>query len=515
MSSRERNEINAGLTPIDSDDFGFDEARALLWRAGFGGAPAQIRTLADWGPQRSVEFLLAVDEIPYERDELDDLDSAIMLPPSPEEQARYREALRTQNEEVVQEFRARRQRAQGRDRSQVRSMQRSWLARMIESPRPLEERMTLFWHGHFATSYRTIENSFHMAMQIEMFRRHALGNFGRLLFLIIRDPAMIAYLDNDQSRRGRPNENLARELMELFSLGVGVYSEEDIKEGARALTGYTFEGNEPVFREPWHDNGEKSILGKRGRLDGDGFVRAILEKKACSEFICAKLYRYFVADLPPDLSDAPREQRKFVQQLASNLRRNKYELKPMLRKLFLSEHFYQMVERDRQIKSPVQLVVGSVRSLETPARNLGVLTDAMDRMGQNILFPPSVKGWDGGRSWINTSTLYVRQNVTTYLLTGKTPSGFDSRASLEKYDPMSLLDGLEMMSPDAARDPETVCLFLLRAVLGPYPGDGDWNDSERYATLRDFVRANGGAINRDMLVGVLTVIGSMPEYQLC
>src|SRR6185436_12424118 len=160
------------------------------------------------------------------------------------------------------------------DRRQMREMQKWWLKRMIETPRPLEEKMTLFWHGHFATSFRTIENSYHMFKQNTLFRKHAVGNFGELLFAIIRDPAMIAYLNNNQSRKGKPNENLAREIMELFSLDIAGYTERDIKEGARALTGYTFVDDKFEFRRNDHDTGEKSILGVTGPLDGDGFVKA-------------------------------------------------------------------------------------------------------------------------------------------------------------------------------------------------------------------------------------------------
>src|SRR5690606_20773973 len=208
------------------------------------------------------------------------------------------EARRNRDEDALARIQARRQETERTDRRQFREMQRWWLKRMIESPRPLEEKMTLFWHGHFATSYRTIENSYHMYLQNQLLRANALGNYGELLYLIIRDPAMLAYLDNNNSRAGRPNENLARELMELFSLGVGAYSEQDIKEGARALTGYTFRDDEFYFDAGNHDDNPKTTVGRRGRLDGGGFVTAILGQRACSRFMCRKLYRYFVADIP-------------------------------------------------------------------------------------------------------------------------------------------------------------------------------------------------------------------------
>src|SRR5690606_632767 len=212
------------------------------------------------------------------------------------------------------------------------------------------------------------------------------------------------------------NENLARELMELFSLGVGAYSEQDIKEGARALTGYTFRDDEFYFDAGNHDDNPKTILGRRGRLDGDGFVTAILEQRACSRFMCRKLYRYFVADIPDRDDDMDPEAREVVRQMSATFLRHRYGIRPVLRELFLSEHFYTDQIMAEQIKSPAQLVVGAVRSLLTPVRDLSALLDAMDLMGQNIMAPPSVKGWDGGRSWINTSTLFARQNTLSFLL---------------------------------------------------------------------------------------------------
>jgi len=525
---RESQAPTTSLKPIAKADFGYEQARHLLWRAGFGGTPEQIRTLADWGPEKAVDHLLNVEEIEsYPDPKADEFEDGIMRPLSEEERRQLRLAQRNQDEDVLARFRLEQQRRQGQDREQIRAMQRWWLRRMIETPKPLEEKMTLFWHGHFATSYRTIENSYHLYLQNAMFRKHAVGDFGQLLFSIIRDPAMLKYLDNDESRKEHPNENLARELMELFSLGEGAYTERDIKDGARALTGYTFVFNDFVFREEWHDNGDKHILGRSGNLDGDGFVRAILERRACAEFICAKLYRYFVNELPeaPGGSggtmgsggsggrDRVEPQRRaivsVVQQLAGTFLQAKYQLKPVLRRLFLSEHFYDPANMQAQIKSPAQLIVGAVRSLGTPVRDLGILADAMDLMGQNLFFPPNVAGWAGGRAWINTSTLYVRQNIMNFLLTGKTPRGFDPLASLEKYDPTALLANLAQSNPGAEKDPARVVDYVLRFALGGEPS------AARRETLVSFLNEHGGRITPDSLTGVLALITAMPEYQLC
>lgn len=509
--ARKPKEATASLRPIAKSAFGYDQARRLLLRAGFGGTPEQIRTLAGWGPEKAVDFLLDPAKIPYTDTRLSKFDPSIMQAPDETTREEYRRAQKAGDEETLARLRLRRQDAQRRDRQQAQEMQRWWLARMIESPRPLEEKMTLFWHGHFATSYRKIEQSWNLLQQNRMFREHALGNFGEMLFRIIRDPAMIAYLDNDKSRKERPNENLARELMELFSLGVGAYSEKDIQEGARALTGYTFEGNDFQFREQWHDKSAKQVLGARGPLDGEGFVKAILERPECSRFIAWKMYRFFVrSDIPADLRESPRPAAEAIHALASTMLANRYEIRPVLRQLFLSEHFHDAANASSEIKSPAELVVGAVRSLNTPVRDLAVLNDAMERMGQELFFPPSVKGWEGGRAWINTSTLYIRQNILVYLLTGRTPMGGPNQAVADKYDPTPLLKDLAEASPGAEREPARVVEYLLRLTLGEAR-------EERSAALMDFLKERGaaaGPLSGDMLTALLVLITAMPEYQL-
>jgi uncharacterized protein (DUF1800 family) len=497
--------VNASLSPIRAKDWTWDKARHLLWRAGFGGTPAQIGTLLKWGPEKAVEHLVNYEAIPADPDAPDAFDKDIIRPASAEERGEIAKARRSGDEEAVTRLRAKRQEAERTDRAQMRQIQHWWLKRMIESPRPLEEKMVLFWHGHFATSYRTIEDSYHMYMQNRLFRRFATGNFGKLLGEIIRDPAMIAYLDNNDSRKGKPNENLARELMELFSLGVGNYSEADIKEGARALTGYTFDDDEFVFRRSNHDTGVKSILGARGPLDGEGFVRQILAQPACAKFVVRKLYRYFAADHPTGDKERDRAAAGVLSSLESTFTQSGYELKPLLRRLFLSEHFYDPALMNEQIKSPAQLVVGAVRSLDCPARDLGVLNDAMNLMGQNLFFPPSVKGWDGGRAWINTATMFIRQNILCFLLTGRTPSGFDPLAKQEPFDASPLLAqmGLGRDSPaDELAD------GLLRFALGR-------SETHNREVLTGLIASRGTPVTDETITRLFLLITAMPEYQLC
>ncbi|MBX3377838.1 MAG: DUF1800 domain-containing protein [Phycisphaeraceae bacterium] len=504
----------ASMTPIKAASFGYNQARHLLWRAGFGGTPNQIQTLLSWGPERSVDYLLDTDKAPFEAVRADQFDRNIIRPPTPDEQAEIRRARQSQNQEALARIQVMQQERENRDRLQAREMQKWWLGRMIETPRPLEEKMTLFWHGHFATAFRGVENSYHMFMQNMMFRANAVGSFADLLHGIIRDPAMLRFLNNNESRRNRPNENLAREIMELFSLGIGNYTERDIKEGARALTGYTFTDDEFTFQRNNHDNGGKTILGVSGNLDGDGFVKAILAQKACARFVARKLYAFFVADIPPlEATDNDRTldpvARSAIADLASVLRSSDYALRPTLRRMFLSEHFYDDRIRNQQIKSPVQLVVGAMRSLNTPVRSLSALNDACDLMGQNLFMPPSVKGWDGGRSWINTGTLYVRQNILAFLLTGKRAQGYDPLAKTdERYDPMPLLSELAKASPGAEKDPAKVAEYLLKLTLGSAP------ESAR-SILSDFARSLNTGVTPDLVTGMLLLITAMPEYQLC
>lgn len=496
----------ASLKPLRADAFGHWEANHLLRRAGFGGTPDQVRLLVEWGLDKSVDYLINYGDITTTAIKADDFRGDIMQPPSPEERLAYRNAQQSQDEVTLEKIRRLRQDRQRQDRQQVRSLQQWWLKRIIETPRPLEEKMTLFFHGHFATGYRTIENSYHMFLQNQTFRKHAVGNFAELCFQIIRDPAMLAYLDNNESHKRLPNENLARELMELFTLGEGNgYTESDIKEGAKALTGYSFEGNEFLFREDFHDEGQKVIFGKRGTFNGDDFVRLILGKPQCSEFISLKLYRFFVNDLPGPVEGATRA---FVISLAKEMRQNKYELAPVLGTLFRSEHFYDEANVAAEIKSPVQLTVEAVRSLKTPVVDLNILVDALDLMGQNIFFPPSVKGWVGGRSWINTSTLFVRQNLLTHLLTGRLPSGFRGSSTRSQYDAMHLLSHLTKDANGEYALEETVN-FLLKSCLGANPLE------PRRETLMQFVRETGGRVNNELVIGMLCLITAMPEYQLC
>ncbi len=494
--------IDTSLAPLRDERFGFVQAQHLLNRAGFGGTPAQVKALAALGVQQAVSMLVDYQSIDMSEVTALQANADILRPPTAEEKLMYAKARRDNDEKLQEEFRAERIRRENEDRGQMRSLEHGWLQRMVETPRPLEEKLTLLWHGHFATNYRTVRDSFLMYQQNQFFRDNAAGNFATLARGIIRDPAMLRFLDNNTNRKGRPNENLARELMELFTLGEGQYSESDIKEGARALTGYSFEDNDFVFNPRQHDGGAKKILGQTGAYKGDEFVDLLLSHPACARFVAFKLYKQFVMDVT-DLKSLPEPAQAVVKLLSDELRRSRYELRPVLKKLFASRHFYDASNVGAMIKSPVQLLVGSVRMLDTPTRTMGVLTQAMQLMGQELFNPPSVAGWDGGRSWINSSTLFVRQNLCIYLITGRTPTDSKNKKADTRYDPMKLLEGV-----DTGNRAAVVELFLSTMLPGEV-------SEQRRSELMNWWQARGGSVDRAGLMEMLVLVTALPEYQLC
>jgi len=501
------------MSAISRRDFGEGEARALLLRAGFGGTPGEIRALAAMDPRDAVDHVMGEegDPPPAAAVSARERFGSIIREPTRAERMAYRIALRNGDDETIQRFQLERQRQRRMDRRQLREFQRWWLSRMVGAPAPLPEKITLLWHGHFASSHRKVRNTHHMALQQDLFRREALGSFAALLRGIVRDPATLAYLDNHRSTQRAPNENLARELMELFSLGAGRYRERDIKEGARALTGHTFEGDEFVFREQWHDGGVKEILGRRGRFDGDDFVEIILAQRRCAEFLAATLYGWFVAPLPDDVGEAPVNQRSVILSLTRTALANRYDLRATVRRLLLSEHFYDPAFRGTKIKSPAELTVGLLRSLGAPAARPGVLVGSMDRMGQTPLLPPNVAGWPQGRGWINTTTMLARQNLPALALTGAGRRGdIDRLGRGGMFDPSGLV--AELGLGDGSTASETAWA-LARHMLGV------WAEAERNpligARVGAAIDAARGAEGSERALRMILTLAATPEYQLC
>ena len=496
--------LDTSLAPLPRSRFSPAAARHLLWRAGYAGTPQEIRELHALGLDGAIARL--IDFKLTDTSALPDLevDPDILRNKTPEEQKEFRAARDAQDQDVLDRFNREGQAARAKDRKLMAQLQQWWAQRMIDTPRPAEERLTLLWHGHFATSYRSVPDTYLMQQQNQLLRRESNGNFAELTRGIVRDPAMLRYLNNNRNNKRRPNENLARELMELFTLGVGHYSEKDIKEGARALTGYNVDDNDFRFYKNQHDPDPKTILGQTGNFDGDGFVDLLLQQDACAKFTCLKLYDHFVADVG-DLYDAvPSPQRRVIDDLARTLVRHDYRIQPVLTELFRSRHFYDDAIVGHKIKDPTQVLVGTVRSLGTPTRQWGALSSGLQAMGQVLFHPPTVNGWDSGRAWINTSTLFARQNLTTYLISGKHPQSKFKAGSVE-YQPTRLL----ATKTDTPPTPESTVDQVLAHLLG------NRVSADRHAVALKFLQDRGGQINDENLTSLLCLVTSMPEYQLC
>ena len=286
-----------------------------------------------------------------------------------------------------------------------------WLYRFVNSPYPLQERMTLFWHDHFATSNAKVRNLRLMWRQNETLRRHAIGHFDELLQAITRDPAMILWLDSSSNRKGAANENYARELMELFSLGIGHYTEADIQQAARALTGWSVKDEQGVFDLEKHDATEKTVFGQTGRFTAGDVVRMCLNRPACSLYIVRKLVLEFVSEIVV-LSDA------LLEPLAYGFKARDYDLGWLVETILTSKLFYSAVAYQQKVKGPYDYVLGLVRALEGKP-SYTQLSLACDQLGQSLFYPPSVKGWDGGAGWINSTTMLKRQGLVYELTRGR------------------------------------------------------------------------------------------------
>ena len=383
------------IEPMDPAAFKYQHARHLLLRAGFGGTPAQISELQAMGLQGAVDYLVDYQGVPDE------------LPPHGVTPREF--PARGSMAGVSQEERRRLNNMRNReDRQKFRRLRAWWMERMLRTSRPLEEKMTLFWHGHFTSGYQDVRNAHHMALQNELLRRNATGNFARMVGEVSRDPAMLEYLDNNRNNRRAPNENYARELMELFTLGVGSYTETDIKEAARAFTGWTFARGTSQFRfaPRNHDFGAKEFLGQNGDFDGDDIIRIILEQEATPRYVAGKILTYLAVE--PTAEE--------LEPYAELFRSFDYAIVPLLRALFSSKWFYSQRVMATQVKSPVMFVVSALKTVGISQFPGAQMVRRCESIGQAIMQPPNVKGWDGGTMWITSSNLIGRYNIARDLV---------------------------------------------------------------------------------------------------
>ncbi|HBN76898.1 MAG TPA: hypothetical protein DD473_13985 [Planctomycetaceae bacterium] len=283
-----------------------------------------------------------------------------------------------------------------------------WTHRLLNTSAPLLEKMTLFWHGHFATGAEKVKDAQLMFDQNQILREHALGNFGSLVHAISQDPAMLIYLDSASNRKVHPNENFAREIMELFVLGEGNYSEKDIRELARCFTGWEIRRDQFYFNRFQHDFDEKIIFNDTGTFTGEQGVDLVLEQPAGAEFVVGKLMQFFIAD-------EGLQHPELIQPLASQFRDSGLETGALLETMLSSNLFYSDYAMGRKIRSPVDFAIGLLNAFEGTT-NLLELNRGLDELGQRLFYPPNVKGWEGGRNWINSSTLLARANLMQSLL---------------------------------------------------------------------------------------------------
>lgn len=368
-------------------------ARHLLNRAGFGVPRSRIEALSALPHAAAVDSLLDFDAGPDGVAEPDFLPAHGRIGQflAGLESVGYAERMAIQADKRQE------------DREAVQRLRAWWLMRMHRTEYPLREKLALFWHGHFATSAQKVQSPAANLHLNGVFRRTGAGNLKALTIAVGQSPAMLMYLDNHRSTYRHPNENWARELMELFTLGQGQYTEEDIKSSARAFTGWGLDGEGAfLYRVDAHDPGVKTFLGREGRFDGWDVIDILFEQDAIAPFICAKLWRYFAGTEPTDeVRDA----------LAETLRASGFELRPVLRELFLSQAFHADAVVGGQIKSPVQFVLQLADDLELEAPPYAVMAQACRALGQDLFHPPNVKGWDGNRAWINANTLLQRYNL--------------------------------------------------------------------------------------------------------
>lgn len=385
--------------------------------------------------------------------------------------------------------------AQSNNSNQLRAW---WVVRMLNTPHPLQEKLTLFWHNHFATSNKKVQNARFMLGQYELMRRHALGNFAELLREMSRDPAMLIWLDGKDSKKGNPNENYGRELMELFSLGIGHYTEKDIREAARAFTGWELQNNEACFNKAQHDDEEKTVLGRTGKFQADDIVKICLDQPCAAPFIVAKLYRFLISESssPPPALVAP---------LADKFHRSGYDFAALVRTMLSSNLFFSATAYRARIKSPVDFVLGMVRGLEGQP-NASTIALSLDQLGQSLFNPPTVKGWDGGRAWLNGQTLLFRQNLA-HALTSTEDTRFGSRT-----DPAGLVKkyGKE-------RDAEQLDLFVKLFLQDDLPAPsqerlGDYLDQSRKTAYPVYWTPQDVAKQRVRTLCYLVL--TQPEFQL-
>lgn len=506
------------MLPIAENSWTLFEAAHLLNRAGFGGSPEEIRALHALGRTQAVDSLISPSE-PLE---------AFPLPPwSTEEQAladareqREQRRLAQQAQRDLPPADAEKAKREARKKNEKDERQRGleaqgwWFRRMLLSQAPLREKMTLFWHDHFATSIQKVRQPVLLVQQNHLFRQNAFGSFKDLTQAVLMNPAMMLYLDTQSSKKGHPNENFAREVMELFTLGEGNYSEQDIREAARAFTGYQLDRDTgKVVHNPrqW-DPTDKTIFGKTGPFKGDDVIRLIFEKTQAARFMSEKIWEFFVYNKPSDAA---------LDSLTVSFQKSDFQTGSLLREIFLSKEFYAEASIRSQIKSPIQYLVGLLKQLEITEPPVGFPITAQQQLGQTLFTPPNVAGWDWGQAWINTNTLLARYNLAGFLTKGageldKTPK--DAQAKTPGMAPPPRNVGRNWQGPDyeiiaprplRANPTDLVDSLVSRFFQNPVP------DKARNSFIEYAISKQGVIFTNKETAELCHLMLSTPYYQLC
>jgi uncharacterized protein (DUF1800 family) len=465
--------------PSATDQFDAVKAAHLLNRAGFGGTSAEVAQIVALGPTAAAASLLDFPDKTADQQNPKDVPDMSAIDGAPKTFRDLRQMLAGKTLEERQQIQMQFQKANAEADAATVGW---WLKRMTYGPYPLQEKLTLFWHGHFTSSAKDERSALLMWEQQELLRKMAAGDFGQFVSAISRDPAMLDYLNNTQNHKGHPNENYARELMELFTLGIGNYSEDDVKASARAFTGWTHDGDQYIYNRNQHDEGLKTFMGETGNLNGDDIIGIILKQPVCPKFIASEIFSFFVYD---DLEEG------LAESLGQLFADGQMQIRPFMRTILSSRAFYSQKAIGAQIKSPIQLVVGTCRFLGIELPPIGQVRGQLTNMGQFPMLPPNVKGWAGGRSWINASTLFIRYNTALMLASGRVPGGAQAyqAALATKFDDADKL----------------VDFWLQRLIQRPI------DPSQRQIIVDAIGDQDGVQAARH----TVQLIVSMPEYQLC
>lgn len=442
------NDLWARWEPSDEEPWNRQRVSHLVRRAGFGVTIEELEKLIQQGYEKSIDGLFRLDG---------------------------REAFESEMVPIEQSL------ASQQDPAALASW---WLLRMVETPCQFLEKATFFWHGHFATGAEKVADSVAMLNQYRLLRDNSLGSFAKMVQGISRDVAMLIYLDSTDNRKTRPNENYAREVMELFCLGPGNYNERDIKELARCFTGWEVRQNRFRFNKYQHDTGRKSFLGRSGSFSGEEAIKIVLDQPATANFIARKLVRFFCTDNEVD--------EPTLEPLAKSLRESKFDIGQALRQILTSRFFWSEKSIGQKVRSPVEMAVGLIRMLGL-STNMNDLRTRLTALGQLPMFPPNVKGWEGGRTWINASTFVERINLVRRLA--------DEALANEK----SLSRGLHYSAGTPAREQIEQ---LIDAMFAVRPLD---------STIENLVaiakQPSGSADEK--IRNVIVAMAAIPEFHLC